>query len=130
METIDSLVDSNASNSQFLPNLLEIVLVLVKIFHDFNSQDLPEFFEDNLQSFMTIFHKYLTYSNPILSSGDSDEAGVLEKLKSAICEVIDLYATKYEEDFPQLPHFVQTIWTLLTTTSNEPKNDIVFSINF
>jgi exportin-2 (importin alpha re-exporter) len=125
-QAIDSLVDTNTQNTQNLHKLMEIVLLLIKIFHDLNCQDLPEFFEDNQDQFMLLFHKYLTYSNPNFISSETDEAGVLEKVKSAICEVIDLYARMYEEDFKHLPGFVQTVWTLLTSTSIEPKNDIVF----
>jgi exportin-2 (importin alpha re-exporter) len=50
---------------------------------------------------------------------------VLEKIKSAICEIIDLYVRMYEEEFKLLPQFVQTIWSVLTTTSTDAKNDIV-----
>lgn len=128
-QAIDSLVDTNSDNGERLQKLMETVLLLIKIFHDLNCQDLPEFFEDNQDQFMALFHKYLTYTNANLISSDCDEAGVLEKVKSAICEVIDLYARMYEEDFKHLPSFVQTIWTLLTSTSIEPKNDIVLIIN-
>lgn len=44
-----------------------------------------------------------------------------------ICEVIDLYARRYEDDFKALPQFTQTIWTVLTTTGPQPKNDVLVS---
>ena len=74
---------------------------------------------------MVLFQKYLVYSNPVLVSQDSDEPGWLEKVKSSICEIIDLYATKYEEDFKRLPQFVETVWNLLTNIGLEPKYDYV-----
>jgi exportin-2 (importin alpha re-exporter) len=122
-KAINALVDQNDAN---LPVLLEIVFLLVKIFHSLNCQDLPEFFEDNMPEFMSYFKKYLEYQNPALPV-DPYEAGVLEKIKTAICEVIDIYANKYEAEFKQLPQFVETIWTLLTSTNDEQRFDMLVS---
>lgn len=125
-KAIDQMVDQNSTDVKVLGTLLETMLLLVKIFLSLNSQDLPEFFEDHMEEFMTFFHKYLVYQNPILPV-DEAEAGPLEKIKSVICEIIDLYAMRYESDFKMLPKFVEVIWTLLTTTSNEPRNDVLVS---
>jgi exportin-2 (importin alpha re-exporter) len=125
-KAIDGLVDQNAGNAQVLSTLMDTVLLLVKIFYSLNCQDLPEFFEDHMQEFMTIFHKYLVYRNSLLQT-DPSEAGVLEKIKAVICEIIDMYASRYESDFKQLPQFVEIIWTLLTSTSNDPCNDVLVS---
>jgi len=54
----------------------------------------------------------------------------MERVKASICEIIDLYAKRYEEEFTKLPKFVETIWTLLTTTGPEPKYDVVINIFF
>lgn len=56
---------------------------------------------------------------------DDEGAGSLEKTKANICEIIEIYTKKYEDVFPMLPDFVNTTWTLLTTTGLEPKYDIV-----
>jgi exportin-2 (importin alpha re-exporter) len=125
-KAIDGLVDQNAGNASVLTVLMETILLLVKIFFSLNCQDLPEFFEDHMQEFMTIFHKYLIYQNPLLQT-DSSEAGVLEKVKTVICEIIDMYASRYESDFTQMPQFVEIIWTLLTSTSSDPCNDVLVS---
>ena len=77
--------------------------------------------------FMSIFHKYLTYNNPLLSSDDDETAGPLEKTKANICEIIEIYTKKYEDVFPMLPDFVSTTWALLTTTGQETKYDILVS---
>lgn len=56
----------------------------------------------------------------------SEEAGVVEQLKSQICDNIALYAQKYDEEFQQfLPQFVTDVWGLLVNTSLEPKYDLV-----
>ncbi|KAJ3273693.1 importin-alpha export receptor [Terramyces sp. JEL0728] len=123
-QAIDSLVDQNANNPQ-VAVLLETVLLLNKIYFSLNCQDLPEFFEDNMTVFMAFFQKYLEYKNPNVQT--DDEASVVEKIKSVICEILILYGDKYESDFKALPQFVQNVWTLLINTGIEPKNDILVS---
>lgn len=125
-KAIDGMVDQNQQNWPVLSTLLETILLLVKIFYSLNCQDLPEFFEDHMPEFMALFHKYLTYQNPLIPT-DPTDAGVLEKIKTGICEIIDMYASRYESDFKQLPQFVEVIWTLLTSTSIEQRNDILVS---
>ncbi|KAG9304522.1 hypothetical protein G9A89_020086 [Geosiphon pyriformis] len=125
--TIDVLITQNSANGSLIGILTQTLLFLTKIFYDLNCQDLPPFFEDHIEECMNIFHKYLTYSNPFLESSDENEAGPLEKVKSSICEVVSLYTGKYEDTFTMLPKFVETIWTLLTTTRLEQKYDVLLS---
>ncbi|TRY97477.1 hypothetical protein DNTS_008211 [Danionella cerebrum] len=83
-------------------------------------KDLPEFFEDNMETWMTNFHNLLTLDNKLLQTDDEEEAGLLELLKSQICDNAALYAQKYDEEFqPYLPRFVTAIWNLLVTTGQE-----------
>lgn len=49
----------------------------------------------------------------------------MEKTKANICEIVEIYTKKYEDVFPMLPTFVETTWTLLTSTGLQPKYDIV-----
>lgn len=123
LRAINIELDQNNDN---MPVILDSILLLLKIFYSLNCQDLPEFFEDNMEEFMGFFRKYLEYSNPRLIN-DSEEPGVLEKIKTTICEIIDMYASKYEADFKQLPVFVEIIWGLLTNTSSEQRFDILVS---
>ena len=117
------------NDGETLKLLFHSLFLLNKIFFSLNSQDLPEFFEDHMEEFMVIFQKFLVYSNPVLITNDTDEPGWLEKVKASICEIIDLYATKYEEEFKRLPQFVETVWNLLTNIGLEPKNDyVLFSV--
>lgn len=63
---------------------------------------------------------------------DEEETGVIEQLKSQVCDNIGLYAQKYDEEFqPYLPEFVTAVWNLLTSTGQQPKYDTVrgFGIN-
>lgn len=75
---------------------------------------------------MGLFHKYLTYSNPLLVTVDDDEAGPLERVKAGICEFLQLFTHKYEDVFDDmLQNFVNSTWMLLTAMGLEPKYDIV-----
>lgn len=102
-------------------------LVLVcKVFFSLNSQDLPEFFEDNMPTWMKAFHELLTVDVPSLHTGENEDAGVLEHLRSQICENIGLYAQKYDEEFgPYMETFVTAVWELLMKTGNQTKYDAV-----
>ncbi|RUP48679.1 Cse1-domain-containing protein [Jimgerdemannia flammicorona] len=126
-QTTDALVAQMANNAAALAVLAQSLTLLIKIYYDLNCQDLPEFFEDNLPMFMNLLYKYLTYTNPLLTNDDGDEAGPLEKIKAGICEIVELYTQRYEDAFTMLPQFVQTIWSLLTTTGSQPKYDILVS---
>ncbi|ORX69547.1 Cse1-domain-containing protein [Linderina pennispora] len=123
----DRLIDEHANDKQALKILLHSLMLLCQIFYDLNCQDLPPFFEDNMDAFMATFHKYLVYSNANAESDDDDVAGDLEEVKASICEIIELYAQRYEDVFKQLPQFVETVWNMLTTVSSAHKYDSMVS---
>ncbi|KAJ3119632.1 Exportin-2 [Physocladia obscura] len=123
----DALVDSNSGNPKALAVLFNSILLLTKIFYSLNCQEYPEFFEDNHEALMALLKKYLLYNNPALETRDNEEVGPIEKVKSSICEIIDLYGSKYEEDFKTLPQFVETVWGVLVTTGLQPKYDELVS---
>ncbi|CDF89744.1 ZYBA0S05-00716g1_1 [Zygosaccharomyces bailii CLIB 213] len=129
LKAVDEKITQNASNQAELHLLFEVLLLLVKLYYDFNCQDIPEFFEDNIQVGMGILHKYLAYDNPLLDdSDDSENANVLIKVKSSIQELVQLYTTRYEDVFGSLINdFIQITWSLLTSVSPEPKYDILVS---
>eukprot|EP01137_Pigoraptor_chileana_P025247 Opistho-2@94433 len=127
--TVHALESGAAGTSKADARLACASLVLIsKIFYSLNCQDNPQFFVDNLESWMSAFHKLIVLNSPLLASKDDDEPGPLEELKSQICENVALYAQKYDEDFnAYLPRFVDAIWHLLTTASAEPKYDLLVS---
>ncbi|TPX31070.1 hypothetical protein SmJEL517_g05491 [Synchytrium microbalum] len=126
-QTTDALIEQNRGSTTTLSTLFTTLLLLTKIFYSLNSQDLPEFFEDHMDEFLNLLQKYLVYTNALLETEDDEEAGPLEKVKASIAEIIDLYATRYEEEFTRLPQFVQTVWELLTATGTQPKYDMLVS---
>nr|CAG8526180.1 1185_t:CDS:10 [Entrophospora candida] len=125
LQATDAYIEQNNNNKENLQLFSNTLLLLLKVFYDLNCQDLPPFFEDNWEACMNLFHKYITYQNPLLETQSEEEAGTLEKIKSSVCEIIILYTNKYEEISTMLPQFVNTIWNFLTTIGLEPKYDIV-----
>lgn len=59
--------------------------------------------------------------------GDEDKPGVMEQLRTEVCECAALYALKYEEEFgPHAPSFVTAVWTVLLATGPQAKYDAVY----
>ncbi|EDO15383.1 hypothetical protein Kpol_460p18 [Vanderwaltozyma polyspora DSM 70294] len=129
LKTVDEKIKENRNNAAALSLLFDVLLVLTKLYYDLNCQDIPEFFEDNINVGMGILHGYLEYTNPLVDDPDeTDEASILAKVKSSIQELVQLYATRYEDVFgPMLSEFIQSTWNLLTSISTQPKYDILVS---
>ena len=73
--------------------LFAALRLLCRIFFALNWQDLPEYFEDHMQEWMTEFHAYLVYENALLVDADEeDESGPVERLQAAVIENLKLYA--------------------------------------
>ncbi|XP_071494645.1 exportin-2-like [Diadema antillarum] len=122
------LAEAHKDNKESTTTLYDSLTLISKIFYSLNYQDLPEYFEDNMETWMTHFLKLLTGDNVLLHSKDEDEAGPLELLKSQICDNVALYAQKYDEEFqPFLPNFVMAVWNLLTSTGAQVKFDLLIS---
>lgn len=93
-----------------------------------SSHDLPPIFEENLGSISELLHKYLTYSNPLLVTDDADETSVVDIVKAGICELLELYTIKYDEDFSKyVQPFITSAWNLLTTIGTDTKYDNLVS---
>uniref|UniRef100_A0A672IRX6 Exportin-2 n=1 Tax=Salarias fasciatus TaxID=181472 RepID=A0A672IRX6_SALFA len=122
------LCQTHATDVNALKVLFSSLTLISKLFYSLNFQDLPEFFEDNMETWMTNFHGLLTLDNKLLQTDDEEEAGLLELLKSQICDNAALYAQKYDEEFqPYLPRFVTAIWNLLVSTGQGVKYDLLVS---
>ena len=127
---VNQLIDQAESGpKENLSLLLENMLLLIKIYYDLNCQDIPEFFEDHLKDGMTVVHKYLKYHNTLLEDPSEDEeVDLTTQVKISICELIQLYTTRYEEEFHSfIPDFIQTVWDLLKNITMQPKYDILAS---
>lgn len=72
--------------------------------------------EDTLKGWFAEFHTYLAYDNPALADKDPDKQSVLDAVKAAVCQNINLFMEMNEEEFKEyLQTFVQDVWTLLIT---------------
>ncbi|KAL7018978.1 hypothetical protein ACKWTF_010969 [Chironomus riparius] len=119
-----NLRTTHSTNEAALKVIYESLAIMCKVFYSLNSQDLPEFFEDNMGIWMPTFHELLTTDVPCLKTGEDEEAGVMEMLRSQICDNITLYAQKYDEEFgPYMQRFVTAVWELLVNTGQQPKYD-------
>ncbi|KAK6460649.1 CAS specific exportin for Srp1p required for accurate mitotic chromosome segregation [Scheffersomyces coipomensis] len=125
---LDKLIEINQDNEALLNIYFENLLLLIQIYYDFNCQDIPEFFEDNLNVLMTLIHKYLNYQNPKLINLSEDfEPDILIKLKTSIIELVSLYVSRYADVFdPLIESFITTVWTLINNfVTKQQKFDIL-----
>ncbi|GLV36439.1 Chromosome segregation 1 [Carabus blaptoides fortunei] len=123
-----NLATQHADNQQALKVIYSSLVLVCKVFYSLNFQDLPEFFEDKMDVWMSNFHTLLIVEVKCLQTRDDEDAGVLEQLKSQVCDNVALYASKYDEEFqPYLPQFVTDIWNLLVSTGLQPKYDLLVS---
>lgn len=128
LQLVDNELQKNVQNKQQTTTLLRTLDLLVKIFYDLNCQDIPEFFEDNLNDLFKVIYEYLVYFNPAIETDDDDESGPLEAVKSSICELLKLYTFRYIDVFgPLISKFVEATWNLLIKTSVKPKHDVLIS---
>jgi exportin-2 (importin alpha re-exporter) len=79
-------------------------------------------FEDDMDKWMGAFHGLLAYENVALDG--LNEGSPSDAVKAAICDNVNLYIEKNEEEFQRfLNTFVQDVWVLLTKTSLESTKD-------
>lgn len=125
------LTKVHENNVEALKVIYGSLVLVCKVFYSLNSQDLPEFFEDNMATWMNSFHELLTVDVPCLHTGEDEDAGVLEHLRSQVCENIGMYAQKYDEEFaPYMQTFVTAVWELLVKTGMQTKYDAVSLKNY
>lgn len=72
--------------------------------------------ENTLKGWFAEFHTYLKYENSMLAEKDPEKESIVDAVKSAVCQNINLFMEMNEEEFKDyLQTFVQDVWTLLTT---------------
>ncbi|KAI1823352.1 CAS/CSE protein [Xylaria intraflava] len=128
LSATDQQIDANQNNKDTLRGYFDTMSLLIKVFYDLSCQDMPPQFESNLEHISTLLHKYLVYENPILATDDESEAGIIEIVKADICEALELYVHKYDDDFgPYTQVFISKVWNLLSTIGPETKYDNLVS---
>lgn len=126
-QMVDQLLTSGTSSPTATPALLsQALLNLIELLYDLNCQDLPEFFEDNLDAVMTLLHKYLERPpgiETVASAEAEDDETEVERIRASICEVVQLYSYKYADVFKQNDEFVQTVWNMISGLSKSKRFD-------
>lgn len=112
-------------NSDQLIKIAESLLLCTKIYRSLITQDLPEYFEDTLNNWLTML-LWLLQSNMEFK----DTQSIKEDTKSEICEIASLFVQRYSDadnagDFIRL--FAQQIWNLLINTNQDTKYDSLVS---
>jgi exportin-2 (importin alpha re-exporter) len=120
-------IATSSSSPEQLTVVFECLRLLARIFYSLNWLDIPEFFEDSMADWSAIFAQFLAYSGPQPPEpAEETEPGGLEKLQASIVEIVNLYASKYDEEFAsQLPAFTGAVWALLVKVGTEQKHDIL-----
>ncbi|KAI1106076.1 putative mportin-alpha export receptor [Jackrogersella minutella] len=128
LSATDQQIATHANDKTAVKGYFDTLSLLIKVFYDLSCQDMPPQFESNLEHISTLLHKYLTYENPLLATDDDSEAGVVEIVKADICEVLQLYVTKFDDDFGRYTQvFVSSAWNLLSAIGPETKYDNLVS---
>lgn len=76
---------AKADDQGKLLNVMETLRLCCRIFFSLNWQDLPEFFEDNMDRWMTPFARLLAFSHRLLVDDSEEERpGPLELVRAAV----------------------------------------------
>ena len=110
-----------------LKSLMASVRVCLRVFLSLNSLDLPEFYEDHMDDWFERFKAFLApeFSCPAIAGDDDDDKpSLVEEVQAAVCENLELYMQKYEEEFGKyLPTFVPLVWQLLVAKGSQARYD-------
>ena len=124
---VDQKIEQSKDNGPALKGWLHTMSLLIRIFYDLSCQDLPPVIEANLQHITVVLQKYLSYNNTLFD-GEEDEATPVETLKSDICDALQLFTNKYDDDFGgYVQPFTQSVWSVLSTLGPEKRYDILSS---
>ncbi|KAM7189624.1 CAS/CSE protein, C-terminus domain containing protein [Naviculisporaceae sp. PSN 640] len=127
LQVADQQIEANKADAAALKGWLETMSLLIRIFYDLSCQDLPPIIETNLQSITLILHKYLSFTSSLFDD-EEDEATPLETLKSDICDALQLYTNKYDDDFGgYTQEFTNNVWNVLSSIGPQKRYDILAS---
>ncbi|KAG1661631.1 hypothetical protein FOA52_002861 [Chlamydomonas sp. UWO 241] len=112
------------SDASQLRLLLSAIRYANRIFFSLNAPGLTPLIEGQLDQWMAEFHTLLGYENPALDESDTEKEGIVDAVKSAVCQNINLFMEANEEEFAKfLQTFVTDVWGLLMKVSLKPGQD-------
>jgi exportin-2 (importin alpha re-exporter) len=96
---------------------LNLLNHIINIFYSLNSQDFPEFFEDNLNSWMAILRASIDFT---LNITDVPMNSLFLKVKKSSMKSLNLYCNNYYEDFSQFHNdYYASVWSLVQIIKHE-----------
>lgn len=99
---------------------IKILNSIICLFHQINYQDFPEFFEDNLNTWMNILKAAIEFTLPSVFFNDINIFKAFLRLKTKTMRALNLYCYNYYEDFKDYhDSFIQPVWSLLLITKND-----------
>eukprot|EP00917_Polyrhabdina_sp_WS-2016_P027609 GHVP01058842.1.p1 GENE.GHVP01058842.1~~GHVP01058842.1.p1 ORF type:complete len:914 (+),score=140.31 GHVP01058842.1:1679-4420(+) len=94
-----------------------------EIFYSLSYQDLPEYIEDHITEFMSIFHGLLQIEQAMEYDGELSQIDTLHK---TIFNILQLYASKYSEEFVGIDDFISISLKTLLNIKNTQELDPLF----
>ena len=128
LQRVHAMLLDPATPSATMAPLATCLMLLLQLFYDLSAQDLPPQFEDAIPVLSPMFTSLLSFQRPELVGDEEDVApSPLDKIRSSVCEIFELYAKRYLDVLPQLPTFVQAVWDMLGTYGPAEKYDVIVS---
>ncbi|GAX80072.1 hypothetical protein CEUSTIGMA_g7510.t1 [Chlamydomonas eustigma] len=123
-QRLGKMVSAAAADVAALKQILLAARYAFRTFFSLNAPGLTPLMEGQLDSWMAEFHTFLVYENPVLDESDPEKESVLDSVKSAACQNINLFMEINEEEFAKfLQTFVADVWGLLMAVSQKPSQD-------
>lgn len=125
---VHGMIIEPVTPAQNMVPLANCLVLLLQLFYDLSAQDLPPQFEDAIPTLSQVFTSLLSFSRPEITGDEDDVAPApLDKIRSSVCEIFELYAKRYLDVLPQLPEYVQAVWNMLSTYGPSEKYDVIVS---
>jgi exportin-2 (importin alpha re-exporter) len=107
---INFFYSKDNNNPDLISLYLQNITCILHIFFSFNTPDFPEYFEDNLQSWMNILKGVLDIDLNL----EGQVFKYFLKMKTIGMRCLNLYCVNYYEDFLDYHNdFISVIWNLL-----------------
>lgn len=116
--TCSQFLFSEEKNNQAMAlSYIKMFRYIMSIFFSINFQDFPEYFEDNLKTWIEILKSGIAFDIPLFNKECLNE---VIKLKTAVMKSINLYHNNYYEDIQDyVGEFYPLIWNLAIFVKNE-----------
>jgi Cse1 len=121
-------IKANSDNLQALQTMFSVLNSVLHIIESFLGQEeLPDFYEEQLEFIASVFNFILDFNHP-----SSQEIKELIKCRSKVVRLVHLYQFKFGEHFAQYQqHFFQKIWQMVLSKQvppNKKNQKLIFSI--